>query len=268
MHPIISIGNFSLPGYGLMGLLGFFAALLFILLASPHYGCGREDSIYIFAAGGMGCLVGAKILYLVTVLPDLFRDLGLIITDPDLFLQRYISGGMVFYGGFFGALLAAWLTARVFHRSLRHFYPVLVPSVALFAGFGRIGCFLAGCCYGRETDLPIGVVFSSSLVAPNGVRLLPVQLMEAAFDFCLFLLLCYLGGKKKWREKLLPVYLLLYAAWRFCIEFFRGDAERGMYGIFSTSQWISLLVVFAGVLYFFRRKRREEAADAAQQKPY
>jgi phosphatidylglycerol:prolipoprotein diacylglycerol transferase len=119
---------------------------------------------------------------------------------------------------------------------------------------GRIGCFLTGCCYGKETHLPIGILFHHSSVAPNGVALFPTQLLEAGFEGVMACFLVYAFYRKKALSKgllrnPLYVYLISYAVFRFFLEFFRGDAVRGMLFGLSTSQWISLIVIMICLLF-------------------
>ena len=124
----------------------------------------------------------------------------------------------------------------------------LVPAVPLFHAFGRVGCFLAGCCYGIPAPAGwLGVTFSQALLAPNGVALVPVQLYEAAGCLLLFLLLDRLARRGWSGGQLLPVYLSLYGAFRFLLEFLRGDGARGFWGPLSTSQWVALATLAAAL---------------------
>ena len=106
-----------------------------------------------------------------------------------------------------------------------------MPSVALAQGFGRIGCFLAGCCYGEETDSPIGIVFHESAYAPNGVNLIPTQLISSGLDFLHFLVLIWLARRVKADGQVAGCYLIFYSVGRFILEFFRGDMIRGNVGV-------------------------------------
>ena len=176
--------------------------------------------------------------------------------DPAAFSALYLSGGFVFYGGLFGALAAVWLFCRRRKVPFSQLGADLVPAVPLFHTFGRVGCFLAGCCYGipAPAGWP-GVTFRVSPVAPNGVALLPVQLYEAAGCLLLFLLLHRLA-RRGWKgEVLLLVYLAIYALFRFALEFLRGDAARGMWGVFSTSQLLALVTLAAVLPLLIRHLR-------------
>ena len=130
----------------------------------------------------------------------------------------------------------------------------LLPGFALVHAFGRAGCFLTGCCYGLPHPR-LGISFSRSLIAPNGVPLLPVQLYGAGLELLLFICL-YRGCRRKSDGyRLLGFYLFLYGLARFGLEFLRGDAYRGFWGPFSTSQWISLPTVFLGIYLLVRVER-------------
>lgn len=129
------------------------------------------------------------------------------------------------------------------------YFDLFMPSVAVAQGFGRIGCFLAGCCYGAETSCALGVVFPAGSLAPSGVSLLPTQLFSAAGDFLLALVLILYARKQRRAGRVGALYLILYGIGRSIIEIFRADF-RGEIGIFSTSQFISIFIVIAGVALF------------------
>ena len=127
----------------------------------------------------------------------------------------------------------------------------MIPSIALAQGFGRIGCFLAGCCYGKETDSHLSVVFQNSDFAPNHVALIPTQIYSSILDFLHFFILLYVAKHKKAEGEVAACYLILYSIGRFFLEFFRGDIARGNVGILSTSQFISIFTGIAGVAVLF-----------------
>jgi len=255
MHPFFDILGHQISGYAVMGLIGFAAAVLFLLIMCRRARFSFDDAIYIFVIAMIGVMIGAKILYLITALPEIVSDWTLITSDPFHYIGAYFSGGMVFYGGLLGGLLAAAWAARYFHIDLPNHFDIFVPAIPLFAGFGRMGCLMEGCCYGKETDSVCHVVFQQSLFAPNNVPLIPTQLYEAIFDFALFVVLVFAGRKQKRIPRLLTVYLFSYASFRFLIEFFRGDLVRGVWFL-STSQWISVsILIFLAVKRQMERKR-------------
>lgn len=136
------------------------------------------------------------------------------------------------------------------------YFDLVMPSVALAQGFGRIGCFLAGCCYGRETDSALGIVFHNSSYAPNDVKLLPTQLISSGLDFLLCAVLILLDRKKKGDGQIAGAYLVLYSIGRFILEFYRGDLIRGNVGALTTSQFIAIFVAMAGVVMIAVRNGR------------
>ena len=116
-------------------------------------------------------------------------------------------------------------------------------------GFGRIGCLFAGCCYGRETDAWYGITFHNSGFAPNGVKLIPTQLISSAGDFLICGLLLAYARRSPRTGRVAAAYLLLYGVGRFAVEFLRND-YRGSVGVLSTSQLISVGVVALGILMY------------------
>ena len=131
---------------------------------------------------------------------------------------------------------------------------LILPSVALAQGFGRIGCLLAGCCYGKETSDAFSITFHTSAFAPNGVALVPTQIYSSILDFLHYgLLLLILRSQKKDGETA-AAYLIFYSAGRFVLEFFRGDLARGSVGVLSTSQFISVFTFFAGIVLLVQRR--------------
>lgn len=253
MLPFIKIAGRPYPMYGIMGVIGFLSGLLYLSVRLRKNRKDFEDAIYIYTLSVVGAMAGAKLLYIVTVLPQFASDFPLISANPMLFARKYLSGGMVMYGGLLGGLLTACLVSRYFGRHLSEFVAILLPPLILLAAFGRIGCFCTGCCYGKETAASIGVIYPPQAIAPSGVRLLPVQLFEACFDFILFILFAVLGQKPQPKPYLLALYIALYSAFRFVIEFFRGDLARGIWFGLSTSQWIAAGAMIISIGYFIHR---------------
>ncbi len=264
MHPYISLFGRQLPTYGMMTVLGILAAGIYVFFTNRGGKCGRmpnDDWLNLAAVALVGALAGAKLLYVFATLPIAIRARALFAGQPLEWL-KFVAGGLVFYGGLLGGLLAAWLYCRRYKVNFGVVAAVAAPGVPLFHVFGRVGCFLAGCCWGVE--VPWGIVYTHSPGAPNGVPLLPVQLVEAGFNLLLFLALALtarrLPAPQKWL--VLPAYLTVYAVFRFVIEFFRGDRVRGVY-LLSTSQWVSLAVLLGvGVLMYHRVKRNSVKKEA------
>jgi phosphatidylglycerol:prolipoprotein diacylglycerol transferase len=184
--------------------------------------------------------LGAKLLFCIVELPALLRD-------P---LSVLSNSGFVVYGGIIAGILSALIYCRKKKVSFLQYFDLIIPSVAVAQGFGRIGCFLAGCCYGCQTDLPIGIVFQHSDIAPNGIPLFPTQLFSSAGDFLIALILILYARKSRSTGKVAGLYLILYSIGRFIIEFFRSD-ERGSVGTLSTSQFIAFFMLAGGLLLIF-----------------
>ena len=263
MFPYLNVFGRSVPTYSLLTLLGVVLAGAYLYYRCRKTGGKFEDSVYTLVFSLIGMLLGAKILYLITVFPQLVRDLPYLFSNPKAFLYVYVSTGMVFYGGLLGAIGGCLAYLRYMKCPFAREGGVFVHIIPLIGAFGRLGCFAEGCCYGRETSGPLGVVFAASSIAPNDVPLLPTQLFEAGFDLLLFafLLWQYRRGVGAWRQ--LGSYLCLYAVFRFVLEFFRGDAMRGFVGPLSTSQCISIFVFAWGLFLLLRREKRppEPALD-------
>ena len=163
---------------------------------------------------------------------------------------------MFFYGGLIGGCIGVIVYARFFKENTVKLAEAFVPAVPLFHVFGRIGCFLAGCCYGILWDGPLGVTFTKSIVAPNGISLLPIQLIEAGANVITFVILLVFKGKLKKPLQNFGLYLVIYSIERFVFEFFRGDLARGAFLNVSTSQWISLILLPVGFMCWQLSRRK------------
>ncbi|RDU22644.1 prolipoprotein diacylglyceryl transferase [Anaerosacchariphilus polymeriproducens] len=236
-NELFTIGPITVYGYGLMIAIGIVAAYM-----TAEYRAKKLNLKYqLIISLTMWCLVGgilgAKILYYLTEIKE-------IINNPKILLD--VSDGFVVYGGIIGGILAGFLFCKKEKLTFLKYFDLVMPSIALAQGFGRIGCFLAGCCYGVETKCPIGVVFHNSLHAPNGIPLIPTQVISSALNFLHFLVLIILAKYVKKDGMIAGFYLIFYSVGRFVIEFFRGDLIRGSVGILSTSQFISIFIFLIG----------------------
>lgn len=241
---LFTIGPLTIHGYGLMIGIGVLAAILLTAYRAKKRGI---DPDIIF---GLGIVLlvsgffGAKLLYCLL-------DAGAFFKNP---LELLTNSGFVVYGGIIGGVLGAFLYCRIKKLPFLQILDLIAPSVALAQGFGRIGCFFAGCCYGRETSSWLYVEFQHSDLAPNGVHLIPTQLISSAGDFLFALILLLYARKARPEGRTLSLYFILYSAGRFIIEFFRND-YRGSIGFLSTSQFIALITLVFGVGLYFYKKR-------------
>ena len=258
MFPYFTLFGRQIPLYGTMAAVGMLLALVYLKLRTRRLPGPEEADVQLaFLFSALGAMVGARLLWLGTVLPEFLAELPLLQTEPLAFAYKYLSGGFVFYGGLYGALAGLVLYRRFSRgRSLAELLNLLFPCFPLIHGFGRIGCFCTGCCYGRETASPLGVVFHVSEVAPNGVPLLPVQLVEAGCELLLFALCAALARRGRDGRHILGLWLVCYALLRFTLEFFRGDAARGFVGPLSLSQLLSIPTLLLGLWLLLRRTNR------------
>ena len=256
-NDLFSIGPVTFHTYGLMTAIGIVAAYLLMERRAKQKHFSEEESSRTLGLI-LFCLIfgylGSKILYVLTILPQLVQD-------PSVF-RHSLTGGWVIFGGLLGGMFGAWFYCRLRKLPVGKYFDLAFPAVALAQAFGRVGCFFAGCCYGVETDSAFSIVFSHSDFAPNHVHLVPTQLISAALDLflCLFLL-WYEKHREKTSGELAAVYLILYSAGRFVLEFWRGDLARGAVGPLSTSQFIGLFTLFAGIILFVILRTKTPSND-------
>lgn len=183
--------------------------------------------------------VGAKVLFYITYPED---------TPVSLLgsVNFWTGGGFVFYGGFIGGVLFILLYKKFFKGfKFAQLWPI-IPALALGHGIGRVGCFLAGCCYGKPTELPWGIFLHDHYRHPT-------QLIEA---LGLLVLGLYLFYSHKSKRTLVGTYLLAYGILRFIVESLRGDLVRGLWGPLTPSEWISLALIISGAYLFIPAKTK------------
>ena len=254
MHPILlKVGPLTLYTYGALMAAAFFVGLFWVLRRAQRRGLDPQAvtdlSFYVILAA----LVGSRLFFVLLNYQAYVRD-------PLAGLKVW-EGGLVFYGGL---LLATPMAALYIHKKslpLGNLADAFAPPLALGHAIGRWGCFFAGCCYGKPTDLPWAVIFTDlHSLAPRDVPLHPAQLYSSLMNAGIFLALI---GWERWRRErpsgqIFWLYLFLYSAGRFAVEFFRGD-DRGMaFQILSTSQ---LLGVFLALLAAVMLVRTGAAAN-------
>jgi phosphatidylglycerol:prolipoprotein diacylglycerol transferase len=239
MLPTFEVFGLSIPMYGVMMLCGMLAAFILLWFTKRTIPF-TEDQIYSAALWSIILgLLGAKILFWIV-------EIDKVIANPHYLLET-LREGFVFYGSLIGGILGMFIYSRRSKLPFFAFMDLFIPSLALGQAFGRIGCFCAGCCYGSPSHAFCAVTFPAGGAAPAGVPLLPTQLFESAFLFVLTVVLVLILKRKKPFGTVTGWYLVLYGVWRFIIEFFRSD-ERGSVGSLSTSQFIGIFVVLAGIV--------------------
>ncbi len=265
MHPVLfQFGSFTVYTYGVLVAAGFVAGLWYAYWQAPRAGINPRK---IWNLGIYGILVALATSKLWLI----FSNLHYYLSYPRaIFSVATIESGGVFYGGVIGGL--AWVLMYT-HFQKMPFLSVLDVSaagVALGHGIGRLGCFAAGCCYGRPTSMPWGVTFKSSMAArlsgtPLHVALHPTQLYESGAEFLNFLLLIWLGTRQRFSGQLIGAYFILYGIERGTIEFFRGDPGRTMmfHDSVSLMQFVSLGLILTGAFLWWRGLRRDGSAESA-----
>jgi phosphatidylglycerol:prolipoprotein diacylglycerol transferase len=258
----LPIGANGLPlhSYGLAIALGFAAGVVLAARQARRVGLDRDAMLdllfWILVAG----VLGSRLAFVLLHLPDYAR---LCSSRGDcLAALRLWDGGLVFYGGVLAATGAVALFARRRRWSLGTVADVLAPSLALGHAFGRVGCFLAGCCYGQPWAG--GVSFPPGSVAHTEGQtgpLHPTQLYEAGGELAIFFLLLWYRPRQRFAGATALLYAAAYAALRLVVELFRGDAGRGLVaGSFSVAQLLSLALGMAAVLLLWRLGRRPAAS--------
>jgi len=252
---LFHIGNFALPTYGLLVALGVLTGLIVITKLSPSQGLNPDDTWNLGVLVVLAAIVGAKLLLII-------NDFGWYSSHPrEIFSLAMVQAGGVFYGGVIAALVTAAFYMRKHHMPALRTCDTFAPGLALGHSIGRLGCFAAGCCFGKPTNHWWGVVFTNPLAhsisgTPLNVRIEPTQLFESAVEFVNFLILFWLLKHKKFEGQVMGAYLFLYGVARFFLEFIRDDPDRGSMfnGAITGTQFISILLVIAGgILWYLRR---------------
>jgi len=251
MHPILfTIKGITIYTYGFFLALGFLVGFVLFLLEAKRRKKSLDTAIDLAFWVLISSIIISRIFYVLV-------NLRYFIERP-LRIFMIWEGGLVWYGAFFGAIIAYFIYFRKRGEEGWLFTDIAIPSVALGQAIGRIGCFMAGCCYGKATDLCIGVTFGSSGIAPAGVSLHPTQIYHSISEFLIFLFLFSWRGRTRFSGELFLYYLFLYGATRSVVEVFRGDPRGEVFGVMSTSQCISIIVVILAIaVYLFRRKSIE-----------
>jgi len=246
MHPIlIDFGFFQLPTYGVLLATGVIASLWTLRLRADRAGMDGVRLVDFALWLVIWALIGAKLLLVIVELPRY-------LADPAALLGTVRAGG-VFLGGFIAAVIAAVILLRRYKLPALASFDVVVPSLALGHAIGRIGCLMAGCCWGGRCDLPWAITYTNPIAAENlgtplHTALHPFPVYSSLFNFGLYLLLAAFYRRRPTTGRVFATYLVLYGIGRFLLEWTRGDAVRGIFfdGAVSTSQLISIALIVIG----------------------
>ena len=239
----ITVGKALIPYYGIWIFAGVSVAFFFGWVQIKKFHADFDEFITLVGCVGIGAIIGAKLLYVFVSWNqiDFTR-----ITDLH-YLQMYMAGGFVFYGGLFGGIIGMWLCERIFHIDTLFYAGIAIPCIPIAHAFGRMGCNAVGCCYGIPYNGIGAIVYEHSAIAPNGISLFPVQKVEAIINIVIAVcLIAFVNRYEKSKKYSLLFYLISYAIARFFLEFFRYDnVERGGWKLLSTSQWCGVLIIAA-----------------------
>ncbi|MBT3178906.1 MAG: prolipoprotein diacylglyceryl transferase [Desulfobacula sp.] len=250
MHPVLlNIGNFNLYTYGLFAALGFMTAVWVSQKNAATHDISPQAVTDIFFVILVSALFGARLLYVLINFNN-YKDNWL-----DIF--KIWNGGLVFFGGFLGAVIASFIYMKMQNFNTWKTADLLSPGVALGHALGRLGCFFAGCCYGKICDLPFAIKFTNpESLAPLDVYLHPTQIYSVLSNFILFFILMGIQKKKKFNGMVFLTYIMLYSLFRFIIEFFRGDFRGNfIFDSISMSQGIGLMVFFIALIILIKQLR-------------
>ena len=240
---LFKIGPITIYSYGVMMALGIIMAMLLALYRGKRRGFDLDVITDISFYGILGGIIGAKLLYFITEAQSIIKRPGAILD--------MLSGGFVVYGAILGGIAGGYIYCRVKKINFLEHFDLLVPSLALAQGIGRIGCLLAGCCYGAETNSFIGIVFSRSSYAPNGIKIYPTQIISSLGDFLITIILLVFAKTQRKNGQVAGLYMVLYSIGRFFIEFLRDD-PRGKIGMLSTSQFICIFILIGGIIMLYK----------------
>lgn len=243
MYPILfKIGPVTLHTYGVFVALGFIVGIALALHLGGKQGIAKEKILDIGFYTLISAIVGSRVFFVLI-------EYEYFIKNPlDIF--KLWEGGLVFFGGLLFAILVLLIYFKKNALPLGKTSDLFAPSIAIGHAIGRLGCFSAGCCYGKPTDLPWGVTFADPhTLAIRGIPLHPTQLYESFAEFGIFIFLMFLRKHKRFDGQVIWMYVLMYSIARFIIEFFRGDPARAfIYNGFSVAQGISVILFLTSVI--------------------
>lgn len=257
---LIEIGDFGLPTYGVLAATGLLTGLFIAVRMARREGLDPDKVWNMGIWAVLAAILGAKLLLLTTAWQFYAAH------PREIFTLTTLQAGGVWQGGLAGAILFSAFYLRRHRMPVLKTFDAFAPGIALGHAIGRLGCFAAGCCFGKETDLPWGVTFTDPLAyaysrTPLGVPLHPTQLYEFVAELLFFGVLLWLARRKSFDGQMIGAYLFLYGFARYFFEFVRDDPDRGFVfgGVMTVTQVIALLMVIGGGALWMRWKKAEAA---------
>lgn len=277
MFPVVfRIGNFPITSFGVMMFLSFVAGAWVLGRQLVRYNIDRQLAWDLLAWIAVGGIVGAKLWYVALHPADLLANpVG----------EIFSRGGLVWYGGFIGGVLAYWLQIRGKKLPMATMFDATAPALAIAIAIGRIGCFLVGDDYGLPTDSAVGVIFPQGASPPSSAGYLrsvgaeipasvpdaqlvsvhPTQLYEVGIMLVVFALLLRWSGRHHRRGAMFALFMILYSIERFLLEFLRAKGDRVVFGL-STAQAASIVLILLG-FYVLSRSRQAPLVPAPETTP-
>jgi len=257
MHPVLfQVGPVTVYTYGVLAAVGFLLGLWWAYRQAPRAGLDPRKVWNLGVYGILVALVSSKLWFI-------FSMWDYYVANPrEIFSMETFQSAGTFYGGVIGGILWVVLYAHFQKMPLLGVLDLAAAPVALGHSIGRVGCFMAGCCYGKPTSLPWGVTFTNPIAeriagTPLNVSLHPTQLYEAGAEFLNFLLLVWLGTRQRFAGQLVGAYFILYGIERGAIEFLRADPGRTMmfHDAVSLMQIVSVGLILTGGYLWWRGLR-------------
>jgi phosphatidylglycerol:prolipoprotein diacylglycerol transferase len=259
MRPILwTIGSLTISSYSFMSAIGFLVAVFIAILRAKKVGIWTKSiidlSLYVFIGG----LIGARLFHKL-------QHFGSYNSISDAL--NIMEGGFAYYGGFISAFLIGVIYLKVSNLSIAQIADIVAPSLAIGEGIGRIGCFMAGCCFGKPTDSMFGVSYpQNSLVWTliGSQKVHPTQIYSAIALFCIFRILMAIQKYTTFRGQLFLMFLLIHSVFRFSIDFLRYYTPEEHISILTTSQFISMIIglgaVITMVIFIFNNRKNDANA--------
>ena len=256
MHPVLfNLGSFPIGTYGVILALAALATITLGRHLAPKVGIEPDRLTDLFVFSLLGSFLGAKVALII-------GDFQAFADHPLRFLIENLRSFGAFYGGFVAGVAVAVYYLRKHKIPFYDAADVTVICLALGQAMGRWGCFFAGCCYGKPTALPWGMVFPAVPLCADGTHIHPWPIYESLADLAIFGLLMWLFSRRKFSGQVLLVYVMTYAVARGLLEFLRGDAVRGLYlgGTVSISQIVAVIALAVAVVLYVQRRKAAAAS--------
>ncbi len=256
---LFSIGPFTIHTYGLFVAIGFLTGLMVTVRIAKSEGINAQQVMDMGFVIILAAIIGSRLMYVLIHASHYIRN------PLDIF--KIWQGGLVFSGGIICEILAMGWYVKRHHLSLWKVADLWMPAAAIGQGIGRIGCFMAGCCYGKPTDLKWGVMFTNpNSLAPLNEFLHPTQIYASLSSFMVFLVVLWVRANKKFDGQVFLWFLIIHSTARLAIERFRGDDRGLLFGsAMSLTQLVAILILMASVVVLMILKSRGREEPSAQE---